>query len=177
MFGGTNILTLGAGAYAGNNTIAIDYDGVDTVTATVNGVTTTQTGVGVLSGKFDLLNSPNGDVTVDNFQVSSTASGNLASLSSSGGLSSLSMSVLTGAIADVATYRAQNGATQSRLNYATELLMVNKANLEAANSRIVDVDVAEESTRMARNNILVQAGTAMLSQANQSAQAALKLIG
>ena len=51
-----------------------------------------------------------------------------------------------------------------------------KANLEAANSRITDVDVASESTQLARWNVLVQSGTAMLSQANQSAQTALKLL-
>ncbi|MBI5424869.1 MAG: flagellin, partial [Opitutae bacterium] len=50
------------------------------------------------------------------------------------------------------------------------------ANLEAANSRITDVDVAEESTQLARWNILVQSGTAMLAQANQSSQVALRLI-
>ena len=52
----------------------------------------------------------------------------------------------------------------------------NKANLEAASSRITDVDVAQESTQLARWNVLVQSGTAMLSQANQSAQTALKLL-
>jgi flagellin len=72
--------------------------------------------------------------------------------------------------------RANNGAEQSRLGFAAEVLTTNKANLEAANSRIVDVDVAEESTQLARWNILVQSGTAMLSQANQSAQSALRLI-
>ena len=80
------------------------------------------------------------------------------------------------AIQNVATMRAQNGAEQSRLGFAAELLTVNKANLEAASSRIMDVDVAEESTQLARWNILVQSGTAMLSQANQSAQTALKLL-
>jgi flagellin len=80
------------------------------------------------------------------------------------------------AIQAVATSRAQNGAEQSRLGFASELLTVNKANLEAANSRIVDVDVAEESTQLARWNILVQSGTAMLAQANQSSQIALKLL-
>ena len=51
---------------------------------------------------------------------------------------------------------------QSRFGFASELLTVNKANLEAASSRITDVDVAEESTQLARWNILVQSGTAML---------------
>jgi flagellin len=80
------------------------------------------------------------------------------------------------AIQGVATMRANNGAEQSRLGFATELLTVNKSNLEAANSRIVDVDVAEESTQLARWNILVQSGTAMLAQANSSASMALKLL-
>jgi flagellin len=80
------------------------------------------------------------------------------------------------AIEGVATLRADNGAEQSRLGYASELIVANKANLEAANSRITDVDVAEESTQLARWNILVQSGTAMLSQANGSAQTALQLL-
>jgi flagellin len=80
------------------------------------------------------------------------------------------------AIEAVATIRANNGAEQSRLNFAAELVTVNKANLESANSRIVDVDVAAESTQLARWNVLVQAGTSMLAQANQSAQSALKLL-
>ena len=91
-------------------------------------------------------------------------------------LSGINLSGITGAIQNVATMRAQNGAEQSRLGFAAELLTVNKANLEAASSRIMDVDVAEESTQLARWNILVQSGTAMLSQANQSAQTALKLL-
>jgi flagellin len=52
-----------------------------------------------------------------------------------------------------------------------------KDNLTAANSRIKDVDVAEESTTYAKFNILVQAGTAMLSQANSSSQSVLRLLG
>ena len=80
------------------------------------------------------------------------------------------------AIKNVASLRAANGSAQSNLGFQSELLTVNKANLEAANSRIVDVDVAEESTQLARWNILVQSGTAMLAQANQSAQVALKLL-
>jgi len=80
------------------------------------------------------------------------------------------------AIQNVATLRATNGAAQSRLGFESDLVTTNKANLEAANSRIVDVDVAMESTQLARWNTLVQAGTSMLSQANQSAQTALKLL-
>jgi flagellin len=57
-----------------------------------------------------------------------------------------------------------------------EQLGVLRDNLSAANSRIKDVDVAEESTNFARYNILVQAGTAMLAQANAQPQAALRLL-
>ena len=91
-------------------------------------------------------------------------------------LSAMALDTIKTAITTVATMRAANGSEQSRLGFASELVEVNKANLEAANSRIVDVDVASESTQLARWNILVQAGTAMLAQANQSAQSALRLI-
>jgi flagellin len=91
-------------------------------------------------------------------------------------LADIDLSDITDAIQNVATFRAENGAEQSRFGFAGELLTVNKANLEAAASRITDVDVAQESTQLARFNILVQSGTAMLSQANQSAQIALKLL-
>ena len=92
------------------------------------------------------------------------------------GNTALTLSTITSAIQNVATFRAVNGAEQSRLGFASELLTTNKANLEAATSRITDVDVASESTQLARWNTLVQAGTSMLSQANQSAQTALKLL-
>jgi flagellin len=111
-----------------------------------------------------------------------TSSVTLTSRDTSSWTSSLSdidtddISAITGAIEAVATQRAENGAQQSRLTFASEMLVVNKTNLEAAVSRIMDVDVAEESTQLARYNVLVQSGTAMLSQANQSPQMVLKLI-
>jgi len=86
------------------------------------------------------------------------------------------MGKVSSAISSLATMRAQNGSEASRLAFSSEMLTINKANLELANSRIADVDVAAESTQMARFNILQQAGTAMLAQANQSSQAVLKLL-
>lgn len=77
----------------------------------------------------------------------------------------------------LANYRANNGAEQNGLNFADELLDLNKINLEAAAGRIVDVDVAEESTQLAKWTTLTQAGTAMLAQANQATALVLKLIG
>jgi flagellin-like hook-associated protein FlgL len=80
------------------------------------------------------------------------------------------------AIQAAATMRANNGAEQSRLSFAQDMLSINKVNLESANSRIADVDIASESANLARFNILQQAGTAMLAQANQSQQSVLRLL-
>lgn len=84
--------------------------------------------------------------------------------------------MVVNAIQQIATERATLGASQSRLNVATTTLQVEGQNLESAISRIRDVDVAQESTQYAKNNILVQAGTAMLAQANQIPQSVLKLL-
>ena len=86
------------------------------------------------------------------------------------------LATITTAIQSLATLRANNGAEQTRLTFAADMLSVNKINLEAANSRIIVVDVAEECAQLARFNILQQAGTAMLAQANQSTQSILRLI-
>jgi len=83
---------------------------------------------------------------------------------------------ITDAIQDIATERASLGASQSRLELASKTLQVEYENLGAAISRIRDVDVAEESTSYAKYNILVQSGTAMLAQANQTPQSVLRLL-
>ncbi len=80
------------------------------------------------------------------------------------------------AIDQVATERAALGASLSRLELSSSALATQNSNLEAAISLIRDVDVAQESTQFAKNNILVQAGTAMLAQANQIPQSVLKLL-
>lgn len=72
--------------------------------------------------------------------------------------------------------RAKLGAVQSRLDNINAQLMIESENLTAANSRIRDVDVAEESTKLARNNILIQSGTAMLQQANSLPDHVLRLL-
>ncbi len=81
------------------------------------------------------------------------------------------------AIKDISTQRSKFGAVQNRLQVASSNLASYRENLSAANSQIRDVDVAEESANMTRNNILMQAGTSVLSQANMSPQIALSLIG
>ena len=76
-----------------------------------------------------------------------------------------------------ATARATNGAEMSRLEHSLGLLVTNQANLEAARSRLLDVDVATESTHFAKHNILVQSSAAMLAQANSVPNVALQLLG
>jgi flagellin len=108
------------------------------------------------------------DLTSSSSGVGTLTAGSVTSL----GNSAITLAAISTAIENVAGMRATNGSEQSRLALADELVTVNKANLEAANSRITDVDVASESTQLARWNVLVQAGTSMLAQANQSAQTA-----
>jgi flagellin len=87
-----------------------------------------------------------------------------------------SLGLVKTAIDALSADRAQIGANISVLGYYNEGMGVLQDNLAAANSRIKDVDVAAESTRFARYNILVQAGTAMLAQANATPQSALRLL-
>jgi len=81
------------------------------------------------------------------------------------------------AITALATDRATVGANMSRLEAESSALANQKDNIAAARSRIADVDVAQESANFARQQILVQSGTAMLAQANVLPQSALRLIG
>ena len=80
------------------------------------------------------------------------------------------------AISDVASDRANIGAGMQRIEYNVSQLGTLNNNLAAASSRISDVDVAEESTVYARENILVQTGTAMLAQANSQPESVLRLL-
>jgi len=86
------------------------------------------------------------------------------------------ISNITEAIQTLADLRATNGSEQVRLTFASDMLAINRNTLEAANSRIIDVDIASESANLAKQNILQQAGTAMLAQANQSSQSVLRLL-
>ena len=84
---------------------------------------------------------------------------------------------LDDALVKINGIRSNLGAKQNRLSSAINTLSVTDENLSAAKSRIRDVDIAEETADMTKNNILGSAGVSVLAQANQSTQAALKLIG
>jgi flagellin len=87
------------------------------------------------------------------------------------------LTTIKNAISTVASDRATIGSNMERLNSTSQELSTLANNLSAANSRITDVDVATESTNYAKENILVQTGTAMLAQANALPQSVLKLLG
>lgn len=89
----------------------------------------------------------------------------------------VSLSTIDSAMVSVNAMRANFGAMQNRLNSTIANLSVAHENLSAANSRIRDTDVAEETAELTRNNILLQAGVSVLQQANQAQQVAMKLLG
>ncbi|MBY3554819.1 flagellin FliC, partial [Modestobacter lapidis] len=100
----------------------------------------------------------------------------LSAVTTSGAVITNSESVQT-AITNVSTARANLGAIQNRFEHTINNLNVTVENLSAAESRIRDTDMAQEMTNFSRTQILSQAGTAMLAQANQSSQGILKLLG
>jgi flagellin len=139
-----------------------DFNGVSLFSSASLNVTTDSEGSTFAMGGVDLLN---GTYTTALGSSIATPAGAATALTN-----------VKAAIVQLSSDRATVGAYQSRLNYVSEQLTVSKENLTAASSRIQDVDVAEESTNFAKQNILVQSGTAMLAQANQLPQSVLRLL-
>ena len=81
------------------------------------------------------------------------------------------------ALQTVSSARATFGAAGNRLSSVVQTIQTSSESLSAANSRIRDVDVAEETSKMARTQVMMQAGVSVLAQANQAPQIALKLLG
>lgn len=149
------------GAYV-TSAAAKDFNGVPLFSATPLSITTDSEGSAFTMNGIDLGTA-----------AYTTAIGSNVSTVASAATALTNIKV---AITQISTDRATIGAYQSRLNYTAEQLTVSKENLTAASSRIQDVDVAEESTEYAKQNILVQSGTAMLAQANAMPQSVLKLL-
>lgn len=144
--------------------------------------------------EFNGISLLNGDSSTGvNFQVGvgnssndrltlsiATATGSALSINSSSvsvaSKALAAISGLDGAITAVSSRRANVGAIQNRLAVTMSNLETYSTNLEAANSRIIDVDVASETARLTKQQILVQAGASMLAQANQGPQVALSLL-
>ena len=87
-----------------------------------------------------------------------------------------SLDVIDAALQDISGIRARLGSLQNRLQSTVTNLMVQGENLSAANARIRDVDVASETASLTRSQILMQAGTSILAQANQAPQMVLSLL-
>jgi len=145
-----------------SNTGSASFNGVSLFSASALTVTTDGTGDTFSMTGVDLTASAYSGATSADI---STTTGAVAALTA-----------VAAAITQLATDRATVGASEERLNYTGQELGVLSTNLSAANSQISDVDVATESTNFAKQQILVQSGTAMLSQANQNPQNVLKLI-
>ena len=136
---------------------------------------------------YSLANLEGGNVSVGhtgagifqntNSATTSTFTSENAKLGFIASLDSIAVSMFTLAIEDLADSRAENGGEMSRLMMVNELLVQNQTNLEAAHGRIMDADIALESTRFARQNVLVQSSAAMVAQANQLTNIALAVLG
>jgi flagellin len=129
-----------------------------------NATFTFQVGINTTAGQ-DTIDATMSNMKAATYGTNATDLTGLDISSSAGATAALT--ALDTAIDDTSTARAGLGATQNRLQVTVTNLQSARENLSAANSRIRDVDVAEESAAMTRNNILSQAGMAVLSQANQ----------
>lgn len=151
--------------------------------ADTDGATGTATDSIVVGGKVELESDKS-------FTVSSTNTDVFAAAATTSALSSVAeinistvdgsnkaISVIDKAIADIDSQRASLGAVQNRFESTISNLQSISENVSAANSRIKDTDYAAESANLTKNQIMQQAGTAMLSQANQLPQAVLSLLG
>ena len=144
-------------------------------------------GIKILDGSGGILEfqiGVNNDPMLDRLKYdASSADASLASLGitaetvSSKEGAQTTLKRLDDALVQINGVRANLGATQNRLQSAINTIGISDENLSAANSRIRDVDMASETAKLTRNNILVQAGTSVLSQANQFPNIALKLLG
>ena len=160
-FNGVNMFTNGGWNSAIDTTntltVVLSQDGGQTASITVSDLGSVAVYVGTASG------APlNGVTTNDIFRNITTAAN--------------AISTVNQAIQNLASLRATNGSEQVRLTFAADMLAINRNNLQAASSQILDVDVAAESANLAKQNILQQAGTSMLAQANMSSQSVLRLL-
>ena len=144
------------------------FNGVDLLSGTAAAVAF-QVGIGTTSN--DTISVSFGGVSVSALGLSGiSVSGSAATAATA------AINAVDTALTSVSTTRARFGAAQNRLGIAVTNSQTIRTNLEAANSAIRDVDVAEETSVLARTQVLLQAGTSVLSQANQAPQLALSLL-
>jgi flagellin len=155
---------------------AVTFNGINLLNGSAGGTNGVTFQVGANSG--DTLSASFADVEgstglgVTGFSWSQAASGGAVfDLSQTNALSTLDT-----AISNISNLAATLGAVQNRLQYTSDAISSTKENLSASNSRIQDVDMASEMTTLTQQQILQQAGTAMLAQANSQPQLVLKLL-
>jgi flagellin len=155
---------------------AVTFNGINLLNGTAGGTNGVTFQVGANSG--DTLSASFADVEgstglgVTGFSWSQAASGGTVfDLSQANALSTLDT-----AIGNISNLAATLGAVQNRLQYTSDAISSTEENLSASNSRIQDVDMASEMTTLTQQQILQQAGTAMLAQANSQPQLVLKLL-
>jgi flagellin len=158
------------------NTLILEIDRISSSakyagTALINGTFAAQTfQIGYDSSSSSQLSVSLVTVTASELGL---ASGNVATA----GAAFLALGTINAAVQELADSRGTVGAVQNRLIYASNNLSITVENFTAAESTIRDVDMAAEMTNFTKNQILVQAGTAMLAQANMAPQLVLSLFG
>jgi flagellin len=153
-FNGINLLNGTAGS-SGTVTFQVGANNGDTMTATFSSIEG-NSGLGGLG--FSWTNASTGGTVIDLSQANALTS-------------------LTNAINNISTMAATLGAVQNRLQYTSDSISSTEQNLSASNSQIKDVNMAQEMTKLTQEQILEQAGTSMLAQANSQPQLILKLLG
>jgi flagellin len=128
--------------------------------------------IGLDNASFDQLAITFGGFALTALLATTT---NVAGTTASSSLASLA--TIDAALQTISTQRAKYGASMNRLQITTDAIQTMRVNLSASNSRIRDVDVAEETSRLASNQVIAQAGISVLSQANQLPQMAMRLLG
>jgi flagellin len=141
-----------------------DFNGVSLFSTSALNVTIDSEGNSFSMLGIDMAVGSYGNALLPSTSVGTTAAATTA------------LGYIKSAIIQLSADRATIGSYQTRLQYTAEQLTVSKENLMAASSRIQDTDIAEESTEYAKQNILMQSGTAMLAQANQLPQSVLRLL-
>jgi flagellin len=157
-FNGINLLD-GSAGHGGTVTFQVGANNGDTLTATFTKLVGNTTGATLNVTGFTWANA-------------NSSSAHVFDLSNANTLTNLDT-----AITAVSSEAATLGAVQNRLQYTSDSISSTETNLSASNSQIKDVNMASEMTNLTQQQILEQAGTAMLAQANQQPQMILKLLG
>ena len=144
------------------------FNGRNVVAATSESITFQ---VGLNDTSVDQITLTFGGVALTSVITSASVSGTTTSLALT------ALSTIDSAITTVSTARARFGSAMNRMSVATSTIQTMRLNLSAANSRIRDVDVADETASLSRNQVLTQAGISVLGQANQLPQLAFGLLG